>query len=171
MPDRPEPHHGTAPSQGVRDDIRTDAAGFDTQPTPAPPERQHPNRGNSDGPAPEDEGWTDPAVAADAPWQGDVPYPDEDPNASPPPDLLRQGPETGDPLAAAAAALDGLDGLDPSDLSVEIRGDTAVLRGTAATAADARQAEAALLQVPGIARVENLLAAAPPRDRDHEVSS
>lgn len=154
-PDPDEPHHGTAPSQGARDETRTDAGGFDTQPPPAPRERMHPNPGHHDYAAPEREGWREFDAGAD--WQGDAPYPAGDTGAEPETEIDAEGAAPDDLLIAATEALEAIDGLDTSGITVEQRGDTIYLRGSAATEADARRAEEALLRLSGVGRVENLL--------------
>ncbi len=155
MPDPKEPHHGTAPSQGERDENRQDAAGYDTQPPPAQRGQMHPNHGNADEAAPEREGWREFDATTD--WQGDVPYPAEDPRPEPEADIEATGPATADLLVAATEALEAVDGLDTSGITVEQRGDTIYLRGSAATRADVRHAEETVLRISGIGRVENLL--------------
>lgn len=155
MADPKEPHHGNAPSQGEFDEARLDAAGYDTQPPPSRKGRTHPNPGNHDYPAPEREGWRE--FDADAEWQGDAPYPLENTGPEPESEIDSEGPAPQDLLVAATEALERLDGLDTSGMTVEHRGDTIYLRGSAATLQDARHAEEALLRIPGIDRVENLL--------------
>lgn len=155
MPDPKEPHHGTAPSQGKRDEARLDAAGYDTQPPPSRAGRTHPNPGNHDDPAPEREGWRE--FDADVAWQGDAPYPAPDSTPEPEATVEAEGVPPDDLLGAATTALDGIDGLNTRGITLEQRGDTVYLRGSAATPQDARRAQDALLRIAGIGRVENLL--------------
>lgn len=155
MADPQEPHHGTAPSQGERDENRLDAAGYDTQPPPSERGRSHPNMGNHDDPAPEREGWRE--FDATAEWQGDEAYPASDTAPEPESEIEPRGPAPQDLLAAATEALEAVDGLDTAGISIEQRGDTLYLRGSAATRAESRHAEEALLRITGVGRVDNLL--------------
>lgn len=153
--DHGEPHHGTSPSQGEHDDQRLDAGGYDTQPPPAQTGQTHPNLGNQDDPAPEREGWRE--FDANVEWQGDTPYPAEDFGPEPETTVDATGDAPADLLIAATEALDRLHGIDTGAITVEQRGDTLYLRGRAASQAQSRHAEQALLRIRGVGRVENLL--------------
>ena len=180
MPDPTDPK----PADDTDAADRHDAAGYDVTAAPGLNAQARRNRGLSDDDPPEREGWRE--IDADAPWMGDDAYPleagDDALDAALEDDAAAEGdPDTGGPDAFAAADVaDDADGDDAdggdlmerltarleddpdlaiADLSIELRGGVAVLRGLAATAADRSRAGDLARGVRGVERVENELAA------------
>ncbi|MFD1913315.1 BON domain-containing protein [Halodurantibacterium flavum] len=140
------------------DDTRTDAAGYDITPPPLRPDQHSENPGLHDEVAPAQEGWREFDTERDpADWKADEPYPETPDAEEATLDDLPDLPE-GDLSERIITLLEDSD-LTISDLSVERKGTTIILRGTAETNADRARAVDLAVAVPGVDHVENLLAA------------
>lgn len=144
---------------------RTDRAGFDTQLPPGVGQERAGNPGSQDGRPVENDGWREfhPAGEFGGEWTADEPYPGrtadpdaEQEEAEAPVEARASG---GDLLAAVSDALEADAELDATDISVEQRGGTIYLRGSAATPEDRERAAEIAASVEGVEEVENLLAA------------
>ncbi|MFC7703301.1 BON domain-containing protein [Plastorhodobacter daqingensis] len=153
-----------APETGTHDrDERQDKAGFDTSPPPTDPGQSHRNPGLHDGPPPEQEGWRE--FDVDSPsgtWVGDAPYPGPPPTtdeeAAIPEDDVPQRDAGADILLTLTAVLEEDVTLEIDDLSVEVRGTTVILRGSAARPEDRERAADLAGNIGAVERVENLIA-------------
>lgn len=165
---------GPAPaqSQGADGPRRTDAAGYDVTPPPSPPRPAGQNPGLATEDSPERMDFRE--FGADAEWTDDAPAPDAleadaNPAASegvalPLGDDPGEGTDLdpdGDLIEAVTRAIEEIELLDLWDVSVETRGDTIILRGSAATPEDRDRAAELAGAVRGVGRVENLISAGP----------
>lgn len=162
-----------APSQGADGARRTDAAGYDVAPPPSPPRPAGQNPGLATEDSPERMDFRE--FGADAAWTDDTPAPDAlEADANPAAAegvALRLGDDPGegteieargdDLIEAVTRAIEEVELLDLWDVSVETRGDTVILRGSAATPEDRDRAAELAGAVRGVARVENLISAGP----------
>lgn len=156
----------TVQPRDIDDTGRTDASGYDVDPPPDARTRHSHDIGLSDEDA-EHQGWRE--FDSTVEWEGEEPYP-----AEPATDVEEAAEEealadedlshdTGEEapvadLAEAVTALleDDLE-IDVADLSVEVRGATVILRGSAGSAEDSERAAERAAGVPGVRAVENEL--------------
>ncbi len=145
---------------------RSDAAGYDVEAPPAAYPHGTGNPGLHDEPAVERDGWreidTDREFGDE--WLADTPYPG--PANQGETEQLEQEVEAPANIAAGTdlletvtAALEDDLTLEVFDLSVETRGSTVILRGSAETLEARQRAVAIASAVPGVEHVEDLLSA------------
>lgn len=171
-PDQQGEAPAPAPSQGADGPRRTDAAGFDVKPPPAPPQPAGQNPGLATEASPETMDFREFDSGAD--WTDTDPPPDRlEADANPAaaegislplgddPGEMTGIESEGDLIEAVTTAIEEAELLDLWDVSVERRGDTVVLRGSAATPEDRDRAGELAGAISGVGRVENLISAGP----------
>lgn len=146
---------------------RQDAAGYDVAAVPGLGHGHSGNPGLHDEPSVEEDGWRTSDTNREFDWEnwrGDEPYPgrgdradaEADEDAGEVGEIHAEG---GDVLETVTDLLTDHPELDITDVSVEVRGDTVILRGSAGSGADRERAGDMARAVPGVAHVENLMAA------------
>ncbi|WP_145105607.1 BON domain-containing protein [Cereibacter sediminicola] len=154
------------PERDIEDTGRTDASGYDVDPPPDAVTRHSHDIGLSDEDAAH-QGWRE--FDSTTEWEGDEPYPaepaTEDEEAAEEEALEDEdlSDDTGEaaPVAdlaeAVTAVLEDDPGIDVTDLSIEVRGATVILRGSAGSAEDRERAAERAARVPGVRSVDNEL--------------
>ncbi|WP_096786496.1 BON domain-containing protein [Rhodobacter sp. CZR27] len=147
----------------IEDTGRTDASGYDVEPPPEVGTEHTHDIGLSDEDAPH-QGWRE--FDGRGEWLGDRPYPgasDAEEEEAEDLDEEDAGTAAEAPVADIAEAVTALieddAAIDVADLSVEVRGTTVILRGSAATEEDRERAGDRAASVPGVGMVDNELSA------------